>query len=1764
MSELKNCHRHVSCGMRGNLFRALVLVLGSALPLSAATFNVTNTNNAGAGSLRQAINNANSNPGSTIQFASGLGTITPTAPLPAITANVTINGALNTVSGNNAFQVFFVKSGTVSINNITIANGKAQGGTSADNGGGAAGMGGGLLVNNGANVTISGVSFSSNAAVGGAGGGGVVNGGGGGGVGGNGGAPSGTVGGGGGNGGSSGNFGGTAGAGGTGSGNGGAGGNGAGGGGGNSSASGNGTDGGAGGFGGGGGGGAASGTATGGSGGAGGFGGGGGGGSSGPTGTSNGGAGGFGGGAGGGNAPNGGGGGGGAGLGGAVFVVSGGQLTVASGSISGNTVTGGAGGVGGDVNGSAGSGIGSGLFLNGTGTLTFSPGNGQLVNISDNIADQTGNGGTGGNAGSWALNVTATGTGVVALSGTNTYTGGTILAGGVLRASSATAMGTGTITFTGGTLQYGPSTTQDFSSQFSTGSNQLYNIATNGNNVTFATALTSSGGVLTKLGLGTLTLTGTSTYTGNTVILGDTLAIGASGSIANSSVVNLALSATTFDISGGGNQTIQDLTGVAGSTVNLGSNTLTEGTSNSTTFAGTLEGTGGGLNKIGSGTLTISGTSTYTGTTTISAGTLAAGSTTALSSSSAFTVNSTLDLNGFNSTIGSLAGSGNVKNSNGTTVTLDANGDNTSTTYSGTIANRINFSKSGTGTLTLSGTNSYKGTTTINAGTLAAGSTGGLSNNSDFTVTGTLDIAGFASNIGSLAGSGNVTNSGSTTTFATNGDDNSTTFSGTIGNGINLDKRGAGTLTLSGTNNYTGNTKITKGTLTAGSTSALSANSDFTIGGNGTLDIDGFSNTIQSLSGSGTITNSGSTASLRSGDFKSTTFSGTIGNGINFSKHGTGTLTLSGTNSYNGRTRVRNGTLAAGSTTGFSANSDFTVATAGTLDLAGFSNSIGSLSGSGVVTDSGTLASLTTNGDGNSTTFTGAITGSLNLIKDGDDTLTLSGTNTYTGGTSLLSGTLVLGSSSALGTGALTTFDPTVVYTNGITIANPIIMAGATTLEVDNADSATQSGTISETGGSQALTIVGTGTLTLSGTNTYTGGTTLMAGTLVLGNSSALGTGALTTFDPTVVYTNGITIANSIIMAGATTLEVDNADSATQSGVISETGGPQALTIAGTGTLTLSGTNTFTGGTTFGTGTVIAANASAFGLGTVTQNGGVLQTDNVNHTITMGNNFIQNNGTLFINLNGAPGSPNNDQVSVTGTAVLNGNLTINYTAGALGPKQFVTYTIVTTTDGITSINQAGYEPPAFQDGALAIGITGTVSGNNYDVILNAIQTPFTALPGTNFTPNQFNVASYLDRFDVTVSSGPVIPLLQALDGISVNPGALGQALDQLTPLRFQNFASTTAFNNASFLTQQFDNYLANHRGADGAFVSSNGGIDYSGLAVNNPEVDSGLQSVRSRLLAWSPAPSLGLLSDMGDPILGAIDMKDSKEMLSPAPTNLWNVFISGNVILAQDFSNSTAGLAGANATTGAVQIGADYKVTPHWLVGVAFGYGHTNATLDTFGSNASVNTYSPAVYASYSDSGWYANALTSYGFANYNQNRNVSIGAFNGTANSSPGGDQIVGNLDGGYDFHHHNWTYGPTLGLQYVHLDVDGYTETGLPGANLAVSEDSTDSLRSHLGWRISYAVHDDGLTFMPHISANWQHEYFNQSRGITSQFNGIGAGSFLVNTPNSSRNSALVDVGLDIQVNDALTAFVDYDVQAGQSDYFGQSVQGGFKIGF
>jgi autotransporter-associated beta strand protein len=186
------------------------------------------------------------------------------------------------------------------------------------------------------------------------------------------------------------------------------------------------------------------------------------------------------------------------------------------------------------------------------------------------------------------------------------------------------------IVLNGGYLQYSAVNQFDYSLRFSTDDNQQYNVDTNGQTVTWASALTSSTGCLNKVGLGTLILSGHNTYDGTTTVYGGILDLANANAVGGSTVIvsggslvfdsSVIPHAFTFGgLSGNSNIVLQD----NAATPDAVSLTVGENGAN-TTYSGILSGIGS-LTKSGTGTLNLTGASTYTGVTTLNSGTVTLG-----------------------------------------------------------------------------------------------------------------------------------------------------------------------------------------------------------------------------------------------------------------------------------------------------------------------------------------------------------------------------------------------------------------------------------------------------------------------------------------------------------------------------------------------------------------------------------------------------------------------------------------------------------------------------------------------------------------------------------------------------------------------------------------------------------------------------------------------------------------------------------------------------------------------------------------------------------------------------------------------------------------------------------------------------------------------------------------------------------------------------------------------------------------------------------
>lgn len=190
---------------------------------------------------------------------------------------------------------------------------------------------------------------------------------------------------------------------------------------------------------------------------------------------------------------------------------------------------------------------------------------------------------------------------------------------------------------------------------------------------------------------------------------------------------------------------------------------------------------------------------------------------------------------------------------------LAVGGGNIDTTFSGNLqeggiagGTGASLQKLGTGKLTLAGTSSYTAGTTVQDGALIAGSATGLPQNTRYTINGgTLDLGSWDLQTSNLSGTGGaiaLNNQTLTANQATN-----SSFAGSIHGSGNLIKQAAGSLTLSGTNTYTGTTDIVQGMLQAGTANAFSNGSTHNVAAGAVMNLAGHNQTVAGLSNSGTV-----------------------------------------------------------------------------------------------------------------------------------------------------------------------------------------------------------------------------------------------------------------------------------------------------------------------------------------------------------------------------------------------------------------------------------------------------------------------------------------------------------------------------------------------------------------------------------------------------------------------------------------------------------------------------------------------------------------------------------------------------------------------------------------------------------------------------------------------------------------------------------------------------------------------------------------------
>jgi outer membrane autotransporter protein len=260
--------------------------------------------------------------------------------------------------------------------------------------------------------------------------------------------------------------------------------------------------------------------------------------------------------------------------------------------------------------------------------------------------------------------------------------------------------------------------------------------------------------------------------------------------------------------------------------------------------------------------------------------------------------------------------------------------------------------------------------------------------------------------------------------------------------------------------------------------------------------------------------------------------------------------------------------------------------------------------------------------------------------------------------------------------------------------------------------------------------------------------------------------------------------------------------------------------------------------------------------------------------------------------------------------------------------------------------------------------------------------------------------------------------------------------------------------------------------------------------------------------------------------------------------------------------------------------GADYRITPRLVAGLAFGYTRTNTSFDTSavslpGQFLHDNVYTGNIYATvaFTDQ-LYLNAIALVGGGNTNSQRQIVIPnnpnpsmSINQIATGSFGTQTQGVNVSSGYVLPFGPLVVTPIVRFSYQHTGVDGFSENA-PSLNLRYNSSSINTVLSSLGADAQYTISTSFGLLYPMVRAHWWHQFSPGNTSVPLAYVNDGTANVLSNlilpgTP-TSKNYADLGVGVGLQLSRSGSAFINYDSILGISHTTYNSFIGGVRFTF
>jgi outer membrane autotransporter protein len=252
--------------------------------------------------------------------------------------------------------------------------------------------------------------------------------------------------------------------------------------------------------------------------------------------------------------------------------------------------------------------------------------------------------------------------------------------------------------------------------------------------------------------------------------------------------------------------------------------------------------------------------------------------------------------------------------------------------------------------------------------------------------------------------------------------------------------------------------------------------------------------------------------------------------------------------------------------------------------------------------------------------------------------------------------------------------------------------------------------------------------------------------------------------------------------------------------------------------------------------------------------------------------------------------------------------------------------------------------------------------------------------------------------------------------------------------------------------------------------------------------------------------------------------------------------------------------------------GVDYRFNPDVVAGVALTYDHNKADYEFNLGDVKGDGVSLSLYGNWTNGPWYVDGHLSYSWIDYDTRRNIVVPTFtsvpgiNTSATGSTKGRQGTVSVGVGYDWKAQGMTVTPYGRLGYLHLDIDGFTESeNISSLGLDINSQSMNSLQTALGIRASGVISTSYGVLGPYAGVEWNHEFQDNSRNITAAYTFDPFRTFFViPTDGPDRDFFTLSLGMSAQFARGMAGFVSVQSVQGLSHVTNTGVTLGLRAEF